>query len=473
MQCGAVNRTMTGSMIEKDYRVVVGMGKTGFSCAQFLARAGLSFCAVDTRANPPMLESFREAFPDVFLQTGNIDPELLANATEIVMSPGLSTSEAFLNAAKTRHIPLVGDIELFYRQARAPIVAITGSNAKSTVTTLVGEMAKAARVNVAVGGNLGTPALELLDDAVELYVLELSSFQLELVNTFSAKVAAFLNISEDHMDRYTSLNDYIAAKRAIFNRCEIAVFNIQDRHTYPSATTSCKQVTFGVDQSSGNNKQRSDFGVITINNKQYLAKHAELLLDVGELKIAGMHNVSNALAALAIGEAAGLPMPVMCEVLKKFTGLPHRCQLVKTIHQVRYINDSKGTNVGATLAAIEGLAERHENKSRKNIVLIAGGEGKGADFTPLHDACQQSVKACVLIGRDAPLIAKAVADATQVVYAMDMPSAVQAASELATAHDTVLLSPACASFDMFKNYEHRGECFVQAVDALSVQESKR
>jgi len=460
MQCGAEKVKMTKTVMGKNYRVVVGMGKTGFSCAQFLSRAGLPFCVVDTRNNPPMLEEFHSAFPDVYVQTGNIDPELLAQALEIIMSPGLSLAEKFLNAAKNKNIPVIGDIELFYRQARAPIVAITGSNAKSTVTTLVGEMAKAAGVKVAVGGNLGTPALDLLNDATELYILELSSFQLELVNTFAAKVAAFLNISEDHMDRYASLNDYIAAKRVIFDRCETAVYNIQDRHTYPSGTAHGEQVTFGVDKT-----KRSDFGLVTKDGQTYLAKHSTLLASVAELKMAGMHNVSNALAALAIGEAAGLPMTVMCEVLKNFTGLPHRCQLVKTIRQVHYIDDSKGTNVGATLAAIAGLSY----PDRKNIVLIAGGEGKGADFSPLHVACQQSVKACVLIGRDAPLIASALTDATQIVYAMDMLSAVQAATRLASANDTVLLSPACASFDMFKNYEHRGACFVDAVLSISTQ----
>lgn len=441
----------------KAYRVVVGMGKTGFSCAQFLSRAQLPFCIVDTRAQPPMLEQFRSDFPGVYMQTGNIDPQLLAQAVEIVMSPGVATTEAFLTMAKNKQVPLIGDIELFYRQARAPIVAITGSNAKSTVTTLVGAMAKAANIRVAVGGNLGTPALELLDEKTELYVLELSSFQLELVNTFSAKVAAVLNISEDHMDRYVSLDDYVATKQVVFERCATAIYNRQDKHTAPARKQHT--ITFGIDVASS-----ADFGLLQRNGHTFLAKGDETLLDIADLQLAGMHNVSNCLAALAIGEAAGLPMAAMCEVLKNFTGLPHRCQLVKTINSIRYIDDSKGTNVGATLAAIEGLAE----KNRKNIVLIAGGEGKGADFSPLRRACEQAVKACVLIGRDARLIANALGDTTPVVYALDMTSAVQSATQLTSANDTVLLSPACASFDMFNNYEHRGECFVAAVRALAL-----
>ena len=442
----------------KAYRVVVGLGKTGFSCARFFTRAQLPFCVVDTREAPPMLAQFRSEFPDVFIQCGTIDADLLAQAVEIVMSPGVATNESFLAAAKSKQVPLIGDVELFYRQARAPIVAITGSNAKSTVTTLVGEMAKAAGVKVAVGGNLGTPALELLQEGTALYVLELSSFQLELVNTFSAKVAALLNISEDHMDRYATLNDYIESKRVIFNRCETAVFNIEDHHTWPPGSTECKRVTFGVAP-----QLASDFGLVQHQGATFLAKRDMPLLNVAELQLAGMHNVSNCLAALAIGDAMGFPLAAMCEVLKTFGGLPHRCQLVKTLNGIRYINDSKGTNVGATLAAIEGLAATN----KKNIVLIAGGEGKGADFSPLHDACAKSVKACVLIGRDAALIAHDIGNATQVVYAIDMPSAVQTATQLAAANDTVLLSPACASFDMFKNYEHRGECFVDAVRALS------
>lgn len=442
----------------KAYRVVVGMGKTGFSCAHYLSRAALPFCVVDTREQPPLLADFVASFPDVYMQTGTIDPELLAGAVEIVMSPGVSTTESFLAAAKTRQVPLIGDIELFYREAKAPIIAITGSNAKSTVTTLVGEMAKAAGLPVAVGGNLGTPALDLLDDKAALYVLELSSFQLELVSSFSASIAALLNISEDHMDRYPSLADYIASKQVIFKRCGTAVYNRADKHSYP-AYPSALGISFGVDSASG-----KDFGLLTRDGQTFLAKGNEVVLNVAELQIAGLHNVSNCLAALAIGDAAGWSLPVMATALKNFKGLPHRCQLVNTIAGVRYIDDSKGTNVGATLAAIEGLAA----KERKNIILIAGGEGKGADFSPLHSACLRAVKACVLIGRDAPLIARALGNVTQVVYASDMPAAVLAASQLAAANDTVLLSPACASFDMFKNYEHRGECFVDAVRALRV-----
>jgi len=450
---------MISAMAEKEYRVIVGMGLTGFSCAQFLLQKKMSFCLVDTRSEPPLLQKFKEAFPQAYVRTGDIDPQLLANAREIVLSPGLSPDESFLVLARQKGVPVVGDIELFYRQAKAPVIAITGSNAKSTVTTLVGEMAKASGIKVAVGGNLGTPALDLLADDCALYVLELSSFQLELLDTFKAKVAAYLNLSEDHLDRYGSMQAYGTAKQRIFSGSETAIYNADDLQTLPCNRQAGRLVSFTL-QSPQSNEQ---FGVLREKDKVFLAKGKEKLLAVADLKIVGMHNVANALAALAIGEAAGFPLSAMLETLKTFAGLPHRCQWVKTLKGVRYINDSKGTNVGATLAAIDGLAVT----GQKNIVLIAGGEGKDADFLPLRSACERAVKSCVLIGRDAVLIANAIGDAAQIVYAVDMYSAVQTAAKLASAGDSVLLSPACASFDMFKNYEHRGDCFVSAVEELS------
>jgi len=452
--------TMISAIPEKEYCVVVGMGLTGFSCAQFLSQNRRSFCLVDTRSEPPLLQKFKEAFPHVYVQTGTIDPQLLENAQEIILSPGLSPNESFLALARCKDVPVIGDIELFYRQAKAPVIAITGSNAKSTVTTLVGEMAKASGIKVAVGGNLGTPALDLLTEDGELYVLELSSFQLELLDTFKAKVAAYLNLSEDHLDRYGSMGAYGAAKQRIFSGSETAIYNADDGQTRPRDQKTNKLVSFTLRAPQSDEQ----FGVFYEGDKAFLARGKEKLLAVPDLKIVGMHNVANALAALAIGEAAGFPLSAMLETLKTFAGLPHRCQWVKTLKGVRYINDSKGTNVGATLAAIDGLAVT----GQKNIILIAGGEGKDADFLPLRSACERAVKHCVLMGRDAALIANAIGDATQIVYAMDMQSAVQTAANLASAGDSVLLSPACASFDMFKNYEHRGDCFVAAVKELPV-----
>lgn len=449
---------MTHLMPEKSYRVVVGMGKTGFSCARYLRAQGLSFCLVDTREQPPMLTQFREAFPDVLIQTGSLDPQLLADAQEILLSPGLSPEEKFLSAAREKSVPVIGDIEVFFRLAKAPIVAITGSNAKSTVTTLVGEMAKASGLRTGVGGNLGTPALELLSDETQVYVLELSSFQLELVDRFRAKVAAYLNLSDDHLDRYGTMAAYDAAKQRIFVGCETAISNAEDSQTLPKGVAVAQQFTFTLKEPAS----AQQYGVRLRDGQRFLAKGQQDLMPASDLKLVGMHNVANCLAALAIGEAAGFSREAMLQVLRTFGGLPHRCQWVRSVNGVRYINDSKGTNVGATLAAIEGLAA----DARKNIVLIAGGEGKGADFSPLRPACEKAVKACVMIGRDASLIASAVGHATQVVYAMDLRSAVQTAAGLASEGDCVLLSPACASFDMFKNYEDRGESFVRAVQEL-------
>lgn len=454
---------LTGIMTGKpahgsEYRVVVGLGKTGFSLAKFLRAQQQMFYAVDTRPAPPQLDVFRREFPGVYVEAGVIDEVLLSGAREILMSPGVSLDEPCLRAARAAGVPVAGDIEIFFRQAKAPIVAITGSNAKSTVTTLVGEMARAAGIRVAVGGNLGTPALELFDDSCELYVLELSSFQLETVSTFVAKVATILNISEDHMDRYSSLDAYVVAKQRIYESCQVAVFNRQDVHTVPATATTGTQVRFGLDQPAP-----GDYGLVFRDGAQYLARGDELLIDTRDIKLFGMHNMANCLAALAIGEAAGFSREAMLTALKSFTGLPHRCQWVAEINGVRYINDSKGTNVGATLAAIDGLVE----SGRRNLVLIAGGEGKGADFSPLASACQRAVKTCVLIGRDGKLIEQALANATTTVYAADMPQAVKTAAGIARHGDTVLLSPACASFDMFRNYEHRGECFVAAVKELA------
>ena len=448
---------MTRLMAAKSYRVVVGLGKTGFSCARWLQQQQVPFCLVDTRSAPPMLEQFRAAFPEVLLQAGTIDPQLLAQAAEIILSPGLAPEESFLDAARAAGVPVIGDIECFYRQARAPVIAITGSNAKSTVTTLVGEMAKAAGLDVGIGGNLGTPALDLLAENRQLYVLELSSFQLELLDTFTASVAAYLNLSEDHLDRYGTMQAYDAAKQRIFRNCGTAVCNAQDAATAPHAAVP-RRLRFGL-QAPGSD---GDYGLLQVNGATHLAKGDKALLPVNELKLVGLHNVANALAALAIGEAAGLPLAPMLAVLKTFAGLPHRCQWVRTCKEVRYINDSKGTNVGATLAAIEGLADGQ----KKNIVLIAGGEGKDADFSPLQAACARSVKACILIGRDAPLLARALGTACTLVHALDFRSAVQQAAGLASAGDCVLLSPACASFDMFKNYEDRGQQFVALVQEL-------
>jgi UDP-N-acetylmuramoylalanine--D-glutamate ligase len=439
------------------FRIVVGLGKSGMSLVRFLARQGMPFAVVDTRANPPELATLREQFPQVEVRCGELDVEFLCRASELLVSPGLAIATPALQAAAARGVKLSGDIDLFARYAKAPIIAITGSNAKSTVTTLVGEMAAAAGKKVAVGGNLGTPALDLLDDAVELYVMELSSFQLETTDQLNAEVATCLNISEDHMDRYASLAAYHLAKHRIFRGARQVVVNRDDALSRPLVADQLPCWTFGLGK-----PDFKRFGLLEENGEKYLAYQFDALLPVRELKIRGAHNQSNALAALALGHAVGLPMDAMLATLKQFAGLAHRCQWVGEHDAVAYYDDSKATNVGAALAAIEGLGADISGK----LVLIAGGDGKGADFSALQAPVGQFCRAVILLGRDAELLAAALGDAAPLIRVKTLDEAVQRAAELAEAGDAVLLSPACASLDMFKNFEERGRLFAQAVEGL-------
>ncbi|WP_324731679.1 UDP-N-acetylmuramoyl-L-alanine--D-glutamate ligase [Pseudomonas paeninsulae] len=447
------------SLIASDqFRIVVGLGKSGMSLVRFLARQGLAFAVVDSRANPPELSTLREQFPQVEVRCGELDVDFLCRASELLVSPGLAIATPALQEAAARGVKLSGDIELFARYAKAPIVAITGSNAKSTVTTLVGEMAAAAGKKVAVGGNLGTPALDLLSDEVELYVLELSSFQLETTDQLNAEVATCLNISEDHMDRYASLAAYHLAKHRIFRGARQVVVNRDDALSRPLVADDMPCWLFGLGK-----PDFKRFGLLEENGEKYLAYQFDALLPVRELKIRGAHNQSNALAALALGHAAGLPMAPMLEALQRFAGLPHRCQWVGERNAVSYYDDSKATNVGAALAAIEGLGADIAGK----LVLIAGGDGKGADFSALGKPVAQFCRAVVLLGRDAERLAAALGDGVPLIRVTSLEEAVQRSAELAQAGDAVLLSPACASLDMFKNFEARGHLFAQAVEALA------
>lgn len=435
---------------------IVGTGVSGMAVARFLHAAGRRIVMFDTRDNPPNAAALRRELPDVHCEFGQWDEALLQDADEIVVSPGVSKHLPALQRAEAEGIDLIGDVELFVRYAQAPIVAITGSNAKSTVTTLVGEMARAAGKKVAVGGNLGVPVLELLDDQVELYVLELSSFQLETTRQLGAAVACILNISADHMDRYPNLPAYHAAKQRIYYGAKHIVANRRDPLTQPLLARDTALSFFGGPADFRN------MGIVQHEGEDWLADELQPLLPVGDLRIAGRHNVDNALAALAIGKAAGLPRAAMLEALRRFEGLEHRCQWVARCAQVDYFNDSKGTNVGATLAAIEGL-----QRPPAKLVVILGGEGKGADFSPLRSAMRKAARAAVLIGRDADLIALALDAVVPVEQAADMRDAVMRAARLAQPGDAVLLSPACASFDMFSGYVERGQAFCRAVEEVT------
>ncbi|WP_444437779.1 UDP-N-acetylmuramoyl-L-alanine--D-glutamate ligase [Pseudomonas sp. A6] len=447
------------SLIASDnFRIVVGLGKSGMSLVRFLARQGVPFAVADTRENPPELATLRAQYPQVEVRCGELDAGFLCRASELYVSPGLSLRTPALVEAAARGVRLSGDIDLFARHARAPIVAITGSNAKSTVTTLVGEMAVAAGKRVAVGGNLGTPALDLLADDVELYVLELSSFQLETCERLGAEVATCLNVSEDHMDRYDGMADYHLAKHRIFRGARQVVVNRADALSRPLIADSVPCWTFGT-----NKPDFKAFGLVEEGGEKYLAFQFEALMPVRELKIRGAHNQSNALAALALGHAVGLPFEPMLRTLREFAGLAHRCQWVGERAGVSFYDDSKATNVGAALAAIEGLGADIDGK----LVLLAGGDGKGADFSALREPVAKFCRAVVLLGRDAELVGAALSDETPKVRVQTLDEAVRKAAELARPGDAVLLSPACASLDMFKNFEERGRLFARAVEEIA------
>lgn len=447
------------SLIATDhFRIVVGLGKSGMSLVRFLASRGVAFAVADTRENPPELETLRREYPQVEVRCGELDVEFLCRADELYVSPGLALATPALQQAAARGVKLSGDIELFARNAKAPIIAISGSNAKSTVTTLVGEMAAAAGKRVAVGGNLGTPALDLLSDDVELYVMELSSFQLETTDQLNAEVATVLNVSEDHMDRYSGLPAYHLAKHRIFRGARQVVVNRQDALSRPLLAEGQPCWTFGL-----NTPDFKAFGLREDNGEKYLAFEFQNLMPVRELKIRGAHNQSNALAALALGHAVGLPMEAMLSSLRTFAGLAHRCQWVRERNGVNYYDDSKATNVGAALAAIEGLGADIDGK----LVLIAGGDGKGADFSALQAPVAAHCRAVVLLGRDAERLAQAFGDSVPLIRVKTLDEAVEQAAAQALPGDAVLLSPACASLDMFKNFEERGRLFAQAVGGLA------
>jgi UDP-N-acetylmuramoylalanine--D-glutamate ligase len=471
--------------------VVVGLGKTGASCLRFLSKRGIPVSATDSRRNPPGLAELGGLADSLDLRLGGFDLSLLDDASQVLMSPGVSLDEPIARAARDRGIEVLGDVELFARNVHAPVIGVTGTNGKSTVTTLVARMAAAAGRAVLAGGNLGVPALDLLDQPVpDLYVLELSSFQLETTSSLQLRAAVVLNVTADHLDRYASVAEYALAKSRIFARAAIVVLNADDplvaqmrgagieseRATKNTVARSLSipagrsQASTGQNQCAGTlgeavravtfsiERPEADYSLLRRGGQTLLARHGETLLDVARMKITGMHNAANALAALALGDAVGLPMPAMLEALESFPGLAHRSEWIADVAGVRFIDDSKGTNVGATIAAVAGMPGP--------LVMIAGGAGKGQDFTPLAQAFRGKVRHVVLIGRDAPLLAAALKGVCTTQSVASMEEAVVLAAGAATAGDTVLLSPACASLDMFRDYGHRGDVFAAAVRNL-------
>lgn len=448
----------TQSLQQREYTLVVGLGVTGLSVVRYLSALGEHVVVADSRDIPPSLHRLRDEYPDIRCVTGSFETELFQGAHRIILSPGVPLADPAVRAAKDKGVEICGDLDLFAHVVSAPVIGITGSNGKSTVTTLVGEMAKQAGIDVAVGGNIGTPVLDLLDDSHELYVLELSSFQLETLNELPMVASVVLNISPDHLDRYEDVTAYATSKQAIYATTKHAVINLDDE-------MASQNIERGKSENPGEaftlgEPGAGQFGVRqkAENGSRWLCFGQDYLLPVADLKIKGEHNIANALAALAVGYCAGIPMDAMLVSLKQFGGLRHRTQWLAEINGVNWYNDSKATNVGATIAAIKGLPGKH--------VLIAGGEGKDADFSALRDVAKDHLRKVVLIGEDANKIETALAGEVICENATDMKAAVSIAAQAACHGDNVLLSPACASFDMYENFEQRGDVFIDAVREL-------
>jgi UDP-N-acetylmuramoylalanine--D-glutamate ligase len=432
--------------------MVVGLGATGLSIARYLKRNDSNAIFFDSRKEPPGLDKLLEIFPDAELRLG--DDTLPRSVNRIFASPGISDSHPLLKKARKKKLEVVSDIELFARETSKPYVAVTGSNGKSTVTTLLYHMCRADGRNVLAGGNLGEPALDLLDqDLPDIYVLELSSFQLQRTQNLPAEVALLLNVSPDHLDWHADESEYRAAKYRIFKDVDAAVINRADEEAADKAGHCGRVVSFGLDAPDAD-----QYGVREEDGEKYLACGDTLLVSVRDLALYGVHNQLNALAALAAGDLIGLDMVAMLQVLVEFPGLPHRMQFVARIGAVDYINDSKATNVAAAVASIDSVEGM--------LVLVAGGDGKGGDFGDLADAVEGKLRGAVLIGKDAEKIAHALDTVMPVHFAENMESAVHMAATCAESDDTVLLAPACASLDQYDNYMARGDAFCMAVEAL-------
>lgn len=435
-----------------DARVlIVGLGVTGYSAARFLQQTPIKFAVIDSRRHPPQIDKLREQMPDVPVFSGGFDQSAFDVATHLLVSPGVSLNEKIIHKAMQTGVRVLSDIDLFACATDKPIIAITGSNGKSTVTTMLGDMGNAAGVKTAIGGNLGTPALDLLQQDADLYALELSSFQLERTTALNASAATVLNVSADHLDRHDGISGYASEKQRIFRGDGAMILNADDPIVMAMRDPARRCITFSV-------QQPADFYLRHGQTKQ-LMQGDQVLLDAAELNLEGNHNIANALAALALGHAIGLDMSAMCRALKKFKALPHRMQKIAEIRGVRWINDSKATNIGACIAALQGYDSK--------VILLAGGDSKGADMSELVPVVKEKTKAVILMGKDAKLIDQALNGCVPTHFANTMKAAVKIAAELAESGDSVLLSPACASLDQYKSYVDRGNQFAQAVLELS------
>lgn len=450
--------------------LVLGLGETGLSLVRYMLAQGTQVRAADSRDRPPSLDTLRKEFPQVEIHCGVFRQTLLEGIDLLAISPGVPMQDPLVKKAVALGIPVVGDIEVFalslpYKNP-PKIIAITGSNGKTTVTSMVGAMCRAAGKETLVAGNISPAVLDVLMQRKgrhpEVWVLELSSFQLETTYSLNADAATVLNISEDHMDRYSDMGEYIAAKARIFRGSGIGGIQVLNRDDADSAAMGLmerKHITFGIRSAAA---KEDDWGIEEGDAESWLVQGKTRIMKTSELHVKGMHNVSNALASFALCRAIDLPVPALVEALKNFKGLPHRVEAVAEVKDVIYYDDSKGTNVGATVAALKGLGRR--------AVVILGGDGKGQDFSPLEAAVKQHARAVVLIGRDAGKIAAALQTSDiPMFYASDMNEAVKLSASNALAGDAVLMSPACASFDMYRNYVHRAEAFISAVHKLEAE----
>ncbi|QHG92411.1 UDP-N-acetylmuramoyl-L-alanine--D-glutamate ligase [Coxiella endosymbiont of Amblyomma sculptum] len=440
-------------MSNRQLTVIVGLGKTGFSCAQFFSERKQPFAVIDCQKQPSKLKKFVQSYPHIELVLGRFSENLLHKAEQIVLSPGVSLREPVIVKQAAIGKPIIGDIELFARSVKKPVIAITGSNGKTTVVTILELMMKSAGIDAVVCGNIGKPALQTIHLNPDYYILELSSFQLETTFSLRSYAATILNISRDHMDRYINPLEYIQTKKRIYNFCQIPIVNSDELRI-------CEN--FHQDGLSFGLQNQADFSSKEDNGRSFITYRGQKLLSVKELKLNARHHVQNALAALAIGTAAKIPMDTMLKVLRGFTGIRHRCQWVRKYKGVDYYNDSKGTNIGATQAAITSLG----STSKKKLILIAGGDSKGADFFTLRSIIARYVKQIVLIGKDASKLERALYDCTKTSQASSMEEAVRLSVDVAKSGDIVLLSPACASYDMFEHYAHRGNVFIKIVKEL-------
>lgn len=428
--------------------VVLGLGVTGLSCIRYLQARGESAIVIDSREQPPLLSECQKEFPDIKIILGRLPAEIMLAAKEIIVSPGLSLQTPVLQQAIAKGIPCIGDVELFVREARAPIIAITGSNGKTTLTTLAGQMLQDAGCKALVCGNIGLPVLDVLSQPVpDYYVMELSSFQLEATYSLQAKVAIVLNVSPDHMDRYNSVDDYCAAKQRIYQDCEVAILNQDEPEIWRTLKLPAQRYTFSV---------LGDADFMLKDNAVYAQQ--QCWLNISMLPNQGRHHCQNILAALAIGFALGLDREVMLKTVQNFSGLAHRCQKIASSKGVDWFNDSKATNVGATVAALNSLKPLYSD-----IILIAGGDAKGADLSALKPAVMHNVSHLLIIGAATAELVELFEGVVSYQRVTSLAEAVQKAAVQAVPNTAVLLSPACASWDMFQNYEQRGNTFIDAV----------